>query len=150
MDNDEKGKIGRLAHLETLKELHQLNLDQGYSRVFLINALEKKYRNAPKEFIWQWLFPAKQLIALSEKRSKKSSRFLYPFFFKKTHCQHYQSHVMMPAEPRPDLVMIHSQIAFSTLKTFFNGVPTTPILEQTAQGSLAGPIRQSRFQYLRY
>jgi integrase len=29
--------------------------------VFLDNLLEKKYRNAPKELIWQWFFPAKTL-----------------------------------------------------------------------------------------
>jgi site-specific recombinase XerD len=32
-----------------------------YSRVFLVNALERKYRNAAREFVWQWFFPAKQL-----------------------------------------------------------------------------------------
>jgi len=49
------------AHLESLKDLHQRDLDRGYSGVFLINALEKKYPNAAKDFIWQWFFPALQL-----------------------------------------------------------------------------------------
>jgi site-specific recombinase XerD len=49
------------AHLETLKDLHQRDLDQGYAGVFLVNALEQKYKTAAKEFIWQWFFPAKQL-----------------------------------------------------------------------------------------
>jgi len=26
-----------------------------------VNALEQKYKNAAREFIWQWFFPAKQL-----------------------------------------------------------------------------------------
>jgi len=30
--------------------------------VFLVNALEQKYKNAAREFIWQWFFPAKQLV----------------------------------------------------------------------------------------
>ena len=29
--------------------------------MFLVNALEQKYRNAAREFIWQWFFPAKHL-----------------------------------------------------------------------------------------
>lgn len=49
------------AHLESLKELHQQDLDRGYAGVFLVNALEQKYKNAAREFIWQWFFPAKQL-----------------------------------------------------------------------------------------
>jgi integron integrase len=49
------------AHLESLKDLHQRDLDRGYAGVFLVNALEQKYKNAAKEFVWQWFFPAKQL-----------------------------------------------------------------------------------------
>ncbi|MCJ7833089.1 MAG: integron integrase [Deltaproteobacteria bacterium] len=48
-------------HLESLKALHQQDLDRKYAGVFLVNALEKKYKNAAKEFIWQWFFPAKVL-----------------------------------------------------------------------------------------
>ncbi|MFZ2960971.1 MAG: phage integrase N-terminal SAM-like domain-containing protein [Candidatus Ozemobacteraceae bacterium] len=55
------------AHMETLRVKHQQDLDQGFSGVFLVKSLEKKYPNAPKEFIWQWIFPAKQLTHLSEK-----------------------------------------------------------------------------------
>lgn len=49
------------TQLETLKGLHQRDLDRGYAGVFLVNALEKKYPNAAKEFIRQWFFPAVQL-----------------------------------------------------------------------------------------
>jgi integron integrase len=49
------------THLESLKALHQWDLERGYAGVFLVNALEQKYRNAAKEFIWQWFFPAKHL-----------------------------------------------------------------------------------------
>ena len=49
------------AHIESLKDLHQNDLDRGYAGVFLVNALEQKYKNAAREFIWQWFFPAKQL-----------------------------------------------------------------------------------------
>jgi len=49
------------AHLESLKDLHQRDLNREYAGVFLVNALERKYKNAAKEFVWQWFFPASQL-----------------------------------------------------------------------------------------
>ncbi|KAF5429532.1 hypothetical protein C5S39_08800, partial [Candidatus Methanophagaceae archaeon] len=49
-----------------MKALHQLDLDRNYAGVFLIYALEKKYRKASKEFIWQWFFPAKNLTRMPE------------------------------------------------------------------------------------
>jgi len=44
-----------------LKDLHQRDLDRDYDGVFLVNALEEKYKNAARELIWQWFFPAKTL-----------------------------------------------------------------------------------------
>ncbi len=49
------------AHLVRLKDLHRQDLSHGYAGVFLVHALEKKYKNAAKDFVWQWLFPAMQL-----------------------------------------------------------------------------------------
>lgn len=49
------------SHVTALKELHEKDLARNYAGVFLVNALEKKYKNAGKTFIWQWLFPAMQL-----------------------------------------------------------------------------------------
>jgi len=54
------------AQLEPLKDLHQQDLKRDYVGVFLVNALEKKYKNVAKEFIWQWFFPAKQLTYLQK------------------------------------------------------------------------------------
>jgi integron integrase len=54
------------AHLASLKDLHQRYLEQDYAGVFLVNALEKKYPHAAKEFIWQWFFPAKQFTYVPE------------------------------------------------------------------------------------
>jgi site-specific recombinase XerD len=48
-------------HLDSLKELHKKDIDLEYAGVFLVNALEQKFKNAAKEFVWQWFFPAKQL-----------------------------------------------------------------------------------------
>ncbi len=46
--------------------LHDIDLRDHYSGVFLPDRLEKKYKNAPKELIWQWFFPAKELTFVSD------------------------------------------------------------------------------------
>ena len=58
-------------HLERLEVLHQTDLESGYDGVFLPGALDRKWRNASKEFPWQWLFPAKTLTFVPETGSKK-------------------------------------------------------------------------------
>jgi len=37
----------------------------------MFGAIEKKYPKAPKEFIWQWLFPAKALTVVPETDERK-------------------------------------------------------------------------------
>lgn len=49
------------AQIEYLKDLHQQDLDRKYAGGFLVNALEKKYPQAAREFVWQWFFPATNL-----------------------------------------------------------------------------------------
>ena len=58
--NDLKGQINRVI------ALHDTDLKDGYSGVFMPDRLEKKYQNAPKELIWQWFFPARELTFVSE------------------------------------------------------------------------------------
>jgi hypothetical protein len=55
-----------VRHLESLKDLHQQDLDRKYVGVFLVNASEQKYKNAAKEFIWQRFSPAKVLTVESK------------------------------------------------------------------------------------
>jgi integron integrase len=54
------------AQLDVLKALHQDDLERRYDGVFLVNALEKKYPKATREFVWQWFFPAKNLTRVPE------------------------------------------------------------------------------------
>jgi integron integrase len=49
------------THLESVIDLHRNDLTSGYAGAFLFGLLEKKYKNAAKELIWQWFFPAKTL-----------------------------------------------------------------------------------------
>lgn len=45
-------------HLYTVQQLHALDLEEGYGRVYLPYALERKYPNASQEWGWQYVFPA--------------------------------------------------------------------------------------------
>jgi integron integrase len=47
-------------------ELHEADLKGGSSGVFMPGRLEEKYKNAPRELIWQWFFPAKTLTFVAE------------------------------------------------------------------------------------
>jgi integrase len=49
------------AHLSNVKKLHEADLDAGYGDAYLPEALARKYRNASREFRWQYAFPAKKL-----------------------------------------------------------------------------------------
>lgn len=46
--------------VERTRVLHATDLDAGFGSVWLPHALERKYRNAHKEFGWQYVFPARQ------------------------------------------------------------------------------------------
>ena len=46
-----------LEHLEIIKKIHERDLAEGYGRVQMPYALSRKYPNAGKEWIWQWVFP---------------------------------------------------------------------------------------------
>jgi len=46
-------------HLEQVKSVHDKDLANGFGSVYLPHALNRKYPNAPKEWGWQYLFPAR-------------------------------------------------------------------------------------------
>lgn len=48
-------------HLERVKLIHERDVTEGYGRVYLPYALERKYPNAGLEWAWQYVFPAKTL-----------------------------------------------------------------------------------------
>ena len=49
------------VQVEAVRKLHQQDLKRGYGEVYLPYALERKYRGAAKDFIWQYVFPAEKL-----------------------------------------------------------------------------------------
>ena len=44
-------------HLKIVKAIHERDLADGWGRVLLPDALDRKYPNAPREWRWQWIFP---------------------------------------------------------------------------------------------
>jgi integron integrase len=44
-------------HLRNVRATHEQDLSEGYGRVQMPNALDRKYPNAPSDWRWQWVFP---------------------------------------------------------------------------------------------
>jgi len=59
-------------HLGRVKALHDRDIKKGFGEVFLPGALDRKYPNAPREFKWQFVFPARGLSV--DPRSGKTRR----------------------------------------------------------------------------
>ena len=49
------------AHLDHVRQLHQHDLAQGFGRIYMPDALQRKYPHANSEWGWQWVFPASQI-----------------------------------------------------------------------------------------
>ncbi|MGH8065885.1 MAG: integron integrase [Candidatus Entotheonellia bacterium] len=50
-----------VSYFERVCTLHQQDLERGFGRVFLPDALRRKYPTAGKEWGWQWAFPASRV-----------------------------------------------------------------------------------------
>jgi integron integrase len=61
-----------MRHIQRVKLLHDDDLAAGYGEVFLPYALARKYPNAPKQWGWQYMFPAahRSIDPRSEKEQK--------------------------------------------------------------------------------
>ena len=56
------------AHLQNVKHIHEVDVSKGFGSVYLPFALERKYPNADREWIWQYVFPATSLYTDSKTR----------------------------------------------------------------------------------
>ena len=59
-------------HLDKIQALHQQDLREGFGEVWLPDALAQKYPQAPKEWGWQYVFPARKRS--TDPRSGKARR----------------------------------------------------------------------------
>ncbi|MFO7751940.1 MAG: integron integrase [Desulfobacteraceae bacterium] len=58
--------------IESVRSIHEKDLENGFGEVYLPEALARKYRGAAKEFSWQYLFPSKSIS--KDPRSGKKRR----------------------------------------------------------------------------
>jgi integron integrase len=61
------------AHIDRVYNLHQIDLADNYDGAFMFDRIEKKYKGAGKEFVWQWFFPAKTLTYVP--KAKENRRY---------------------------------------------------------------------------
>jgi integron integrase len=59
------------AQMGRVRLLHERDMRAGYAGVFLESLLEKQYKNAPRDFVWQWLFPAKTLTFVRQSQERR-------------------------------------------------------------------------------
>ena len=57
--------------LQKVSALYEADLKIDYAGVFLPDQLGRKYKNAAREFIWQWFFPQPSLTLVTETRERK-------------------------------------------------------------------------------
>ncbi len=50
-------KVPLQDHLKQVKAVHEQDVADGWGRVQLPHALDRKYPNAPQDWRWQWVFP---------------------------------------------------------------------------------------------
>src|SRR5262249_61693126 len=59
-------KADLARHLQTVRAQHERDLQRGAGWVELPGALARKYPNAGREWVWQWVFPATRPYRHSE------------------------------------------------------------------------------------
>ncbi len=52
---------GLREHIESVRQIHNIDLEKGLGQVFLPDALAAKWPNAQKEWCWQYVFPSSRL-----------------------------------------------------------------------------------------
>jgi len=57
--------------LQKVVLIHEADLKATYSGTFLPDQLGSKYKNAAKELVWQWFFPAQSLTTLTDSKERK-------------------------------------------------------------------------------
>ncbi len=64
-------KADLVRHLEHVREQHAHDLQHGAGWVELPTALGRKYPNAGREWVWQWVFPATRLYVDRDTRQRR-------------------------------------------------------------------------------
>jgi len=57
--------------LDQVMRLHAEDLEADYDGVFMPTALDRKWKNAAREYIWQWLFPSRMLTLVPQENERR-------------------------------------------------------------------------------
>jgi integron integrase len=93
------------TQLEAVKDLHQRDLKRKYAGVFLPHALEKKYKQAARELIWQWVFPAIELTCVPGTKEYRRSHL-------------HESHVQKAIKAAVGKARIYKRASAHTFRPF--------------------------------
>ncbi len=72
-------------HMKNVYTLHRKDLEAGFNGVFMPGALDRKWKNAAKELVWQWVFPAKSLTYVPSTREHRRYHMHESVFQKALH-----------------------------------------------------------------
>jgi integron integrase len=64
-------------HLQAVRQLFETDYAAGYGEVWLEESLARKYPQAPREWAWQWVFPAERL-AVDPRSGKVRRHHVHP------------------------------------------------------------------------
>ena len=57
--------------LQKVVAVHKADIQAKFSGTFLPDRLDQKYKNAAKEFVWQWFFPARSLTFIADTKEHR-------------------------------------------------------------------------------
>ena len=59
------------AHMKRVYALHAKDIENAFDGVFMPGATDRKWKNSSKELVWQWVFPAKTLTFVPDKKQHR-------------------------------------------------------------------------------
>jgi integron integrase len=86
-------------HLVRVRALHETDLSQGFGTVYLPFALERKYPNAPKVWVWQYVFPSGKLSQDPQSRRTQRHHIMESTIQKAVKEACHKAQIMKPCSP---------------------------------------------------
>jgi len=79
----ESAREGLHAQISRVTRSHSADCKAGYGQVYLPYALKRKYPNADRELVWQWIFPSRQR-SIDPRSGRRGRHHVTEAFFRDT------------------------------------------------------------------